>query len=54
MSSANNLAVVDGSNRSVMSFMKTFNRTEPCLLMIAYFFQEFTDHSLDDAARIIR
>ena len=26
MSSANNLAVVDGSKRSVMSFMKTFEQ----------------------------
>ena len=29
MSSANNLAVVDGSKRSVMSFMKTLNRSGP-------------------------
>ena len=29
MSSANCLAVVDGSSRSVMSFMKTLNRSGP-------------------------
>ena len=36
MSSANNLAVVDGSKRSVMSFMKTLNRSGPRNAALAY------------------